>query len=151
MRTCRPPSRYEPPTAAARSAASCACTPGDPGRETIAAAQVAPLLVVASGGRSSDGQTYTEGVAVVENVGGGPAQGVVVISSWGNAPLSIPVLRPGARAEAKVRISLDEWKQHKLDGAPDPEWVRVRYQDARGETHEEAVRGAINRQGLTDR
>jgi len=100
----------------------------------------APRLILNKDGRGSIGDTHMEGRIQVENVGGGVAHSIVLITSWGEATAGNPVLRPSEKTFAGARITNDEWAKREGGEDQDPVPQRVRFLDAQGRAHEVEAR-----------
>jgi hypothetical protein len=99
----------------------------------------APRLVLYRDGRSLN-DAFMEAMIEVENVGGGIAQDIVLVTSWGEGPVDTPVLHPKERKVARVRISSDEWAEKKGGEDQDPVPHRVRFLDVQGQRHDVEAR-----------
>jgi hypothetical protein len=75
----------------------------------------------------------------VSNLGGGPAERVIVLTSWGEASLTDP-LPAGGTAITKVVTQRAGWDKQ-LDGG-NPKIFGFRYRDTVGVEHEDAAEGA---------
>jgi hypothetical protein len=103
----------------------------------VAQGEALPLIVVRMNGRSVSGGVVTVDIDVENN--GAAAQDVVVLTSWGESPLNVPVLPAGGKSFAEAWISEQEWRD---GGEGYPDLDRVRYRDTAGQLHEESVRKA---------
>jgi hypothetical protein len=108
----------------------------------VAELSSAPRLTLKKGSRSQVGDTHMDGTLRVDNLGGGLAENVEVVTSWGLALLGIPILRPDDWDTATVRITWKEWEQRKGTDDKDPVPERVKYIDSRGRIRDEPVQYA---------
>lgn len=96
----------------------------------------APRLILNKDGRGKVGDTHMEGRIDVQNVGGGLAQDIVLTTSWGEAKVQLPILRPEDKSVAGARITMEEWAVREGGEDQDPVPQRVRFTDARGKAHD---------------
>jgi hypothetical protein len=100
----------------------------------VSQGQALPRLVVQQRGRKANPQRV-EAPLVVANYGGGVAEGVVVVTSWGEGSLP-SVLPSGAEGKTKVGLPRAEWEQR---DDKNPIVERVRYRDTTGAPHDEEL------------
>jgi hypothetical protein len=101
-----------------------------------------PRITLAFHDRSTTPGMPVQALLKVENAGGGLAQDVVVVSSWGASRAENPILRPEETSVARFSIPPTEWED--LVGAPDamPVPQRVQFVDVYGHPHDVAAQPA---------
>jgi hypothetical protein len=101
-----------------------------------------PRLTLAFHDRSTPPGMPVQALLKVENAGGGLAQDVVVVSSWGASRADSPILRPEETSVARFSIPPADWEERV--GAPDamPVPQRVQFVDVYGHSHDVAAQPA---------
>lgn len=74
---------------------------------------MSPRLALYRDGQDLGG-AFFEARIEVENLGGGFARDIVIVTSWVEARVDAPVLRPkDRRSVARVRITSQEWQERR--------------------------------------